>query len=109
MKITLTEWQVADYLKREENAGWSYQGAKALSEYLCNLDEDLGEDTELDIVGIRCDFSEYKNATDAALQYGWEDFKEDDHDDYKDVQSLIWLQDRTTVIDFEGGIIIQDF
>jgi hypothetical protein len=109
MKITLTEWEVADHLKRDDNAGWSYEGAKALSEYLCNLDEELGEDTELDVVAIRCDFSEYKTATEAALQYGWDDFKEDDHEDYKEVRALTWLQDRTQAIEFEGGIIIQDF
>ena len=59
IKTTLSVSQLADELRDDENAGWSYVGAYVLAEYLENLSENLGEDIEADIVAIRCDFSEY--------------------------------------------------
>jgi hypothetical protein len=108
MKKTLSVYEIADALKRDEYAGWSYEGSKALAEYLDQLDEDTGEDTELDVVAIRCDWSEYETATAAAMQYGWEpesDYTEQDSEEW----ALGWLQDHTQVIEFKGGIIIADF
>jgi len=115
MKKTLTEWQVADELKRDEYAGWSYEGAKALAAHLCQIDEELGEDTELDIVGIRCEWSEYASAQDAASRYSWEFPGDEDEidpeelDALKEESALEYLHDRTQVIEFKGGIIIADF
>jgi len=115
MKTTLTEWQVADELKRDECAGWSYEGAKALAAYLCQIDEDSGEDTELDLVCIRCDWSEYACAQDAASRYSWEFSGDEDEiepeelDELKEESALEYLHDRTQVILFKGGLIIADF
>jgi hypothetical protein len=115
MKITLTEWQVSDELKKDENAGWSHEGAKALASYLCQMDEDSGEDTELDVVAIRCDFSEYKSAVEAAENYSWEfdgdaeEIDEDELEEEKEESALQFLQDRTQVIEFDDGIIIAQF
>lgn len=102
MKTTLTEWQVADALKSDEYARWSYEGAKALAEYLCEIDEQSGEDTELDVVAIRCDFSEYKSAQEAASNYSWQFEGEEE-------SPLEYLYYRTQVIEFKGGIIIANF
>lgn len=55
IKTTLSVSQLADRLRDDENASWSYCGAEVLAQYL----EDIGEDIEADIVGIRCDYSEY--------------------------------------------------
>jgi hypothetical protein len=115
MKNTLTTWQIADALKQDENAGWSYEGSKALAEYLDQLDQETGEDTELDVVAIRCDWSECKTAKDAAMQYGWEFEVEDgendegEFDDLIEQKALEYLKDRTQVIEFEGGIIVAQF
>jgi len=59
IKNTLSVCQLADLLRADDNAGWSYCGAGVLAQYLEDLSEDIGEDIEADIVGIRCDFSEY--------------------------------------------------
>jgi hypothetical protein len=115
MKTTLNEWQVADELKRDKNAGWSYNGSKALASYLCQMDEDSGEDTELDVVAIRCEWNEYASAQEAASNYSWEydgdeeEIDPDELDELKEQSALEYLQDRTEVIEFEGGIIIQQF
>jgi hypothetical protein len=58
IKTTLSASQLADRLRADDNAGWSYCGAGVLAQYLEDLSEDIGEDIEADIVAIRCDFSE---------------------------------------------------
>ena len=59
MKETLNTHQVANALFKDENAAWTYAGALALAEYLEQFEDDTGEEMELDVVAIRCDFSEY--------------------------------------------------
>ena len=107
MKQTLTTSQVADMLMQDDNAAWSYAGARALAEYLEQLEEDTGADMDFDRVAIRCEFSEYTTAREAASNYEWcpADFDEDE----KEKSALQFLQDRTTVIEFADGIIIRNF
>ena len=106
MKKTMTTWEIADALKRDEYAGWSYEGAKALAEYLEEYEESCGVELEFDPVAIRCDFSEYENAIDAAKKYGWEDEQGAENDE---AIALEWLEEQTSVICFKGGVIIQNF
>ena len=107
MKQTLTTGQAVDLLATDDNAGWSYAGARALVKYLENLEDDTGEEIEFDLVALRCDFSEYPNAREAAEEYGWE--PEDADSDDAEEAAAGWLGDRTTVITFDGGVIIQQF
>ena len=109
MKKTLSTWEIADALKQDDNAGWSYEGAKAMAEYLEQYEEDAGEEMELDVVAIRCEFTEYATATEAAEEYQDNDYDDDMDDDEKEAAALEFLRDRTTVIEFDGGVIIQDF
>jgi hypothetical protein len=107
MKETLNTYEIADRLFRDENAGWSYAGARALAEF---LDIDENEDAEFDRVSIRCDFSEYASPQKAAEAYGWEsDSHIEDDGQECDADALQWLESRTTIISFDGGIIIHDF
>jgi hypothetical protein len=108
MKETLTTNEIARKLREDENAGWSYAGALALAEYLEQREEDSGEDTEFDRVEIRCEFSEHTSATEAAGDYGWEPVKDND-EDQNETAALGFLHGSTTVIEFDGGVIIQNF
>lgn len=108
MKNTLTISDIADALLEDKNAGWSPSGAVALAEFFDNLDEETGEETELDVVAIRCDFSEYGSAAEAYEQQTGAEPEGDDEEE-KEENALAYLQDKTTVIEFEGGIICQDF
>jgi hypothetical protein len=58
MKQTLNRYQVATALRRDEYARWSADAALALADYYIDLDEDCDTDTELDVVAIRCTWSE---------------------------------------------------
>ena len=122
MKNTLSVYEIADALKQDEHARWSYEGSKALAEYLDQLDQETGEDTELDVVAIRCDWSEYETSKEAAENQGWEssvdpedhknsdgELDEDELEEAIEEEALTWLQDHTQVIEFKGGIIIAQF
>jgi hypothetical protein len=113
MKATLTTSQAAAMLKADTSANWSQSGAYALIEYLEQLEEDTGTEIEFDAVAIRCDYSEYESALQAANEYAYEpnpNLGDDEQsDDDKEADALAWLQDQTQVIEFAGGVIIQNF
>jgi NADH:ubiquinone oxidoreductase subunit E len=96
-------------LKAMGRSNFSYEGAKALMEYLEELSEDTGDNIEYDPIAFCCDYAEYSESEyeSLAAEYS-QDFKDGDGDfdvdDFKD-----WLFDNTTVIQFNGGIIIQAF
>ena len=96
MKQELNTYQVADLLKQDDNANWTYAGSMAIAEFFEELENDTDESIELDVVAIRCEFSEYKN---------FDEVKEN----YSDIKTLEDLHDNTLVIEFDTGLIIQDF
>ena len=97
MKTTVSKSDFRDAFRdynREEN--FTYEGLGALYDYLTELEEDTGEEMELDVIAICCDFSEYGDL-------------EEIQSEYSDIEDLDDLRDHTTVIEFDGGIIIQAF
>jgi hypothetical protein len=113
MKQTLKTSEAADILLRDKNAKWSYAGARALVEYLEELEENIGEELELDCVAIRCDYSEWDSLTDWAGDYFGTDADwrsiigcEDEETDEKIRE---YIQDHGQLIEFEGGVIVSSF
>ena len=82
----------ADY-GRTDN--FSYEGLTALYNYFVQLEEDCDMEIELDVIAICCEYSEYEDLEEIQGQY--------------DIDSLEDLRDHTQVIEFDGGIIIQDY
>jgi hypothetical protein len=118
MKRTLTINDMASELAADENANFSYSGAMALAEWLEEMDEESGEDTEFDSVAIRCDFSECKSLEDWAKDYWggsdqWKgmgiDLDGDEDDDEKDDLIRSFINDHGHLIEFAGGIIVSSF
>jgi len=113
MKLTLTTSAAVELLKVDQYARWSRSGAFALVEHLEQIEEDCGTEIEFDFVAIRCDYSEYESALQAALEQGFEPNtnlgEEEQSEEDKEADALSWLQDQTEVIEFEGGIIIRNF
>ena len=68
---------------RKEN--FTYEGKRALFDYLERLEEDQDEDIELDIIALCCEFSEYKNLAEY-------------QDDYNDCETIEDIENQTTVI-----------
>ena len=103
----LTTREVADALRQDQYGAWTYGGALALAEYVEAMEEDMGQDLELDVVALRCDYTEYNNAIDAVENYDYA--PEGDTEEEMEADALRWLEDHTTVIPFSGGIVIQSF
>tara|TARA_R110000796_G_scaffold38033_3_gene96060 strand:+ start:611 stop:898 length:288 start_codon:yes stop_codon:yes gene_type:complete len=95
MKDTITEYTFVTDMTRE-GYGFSREGARALFEYLESYELDTEAEIEYDPVGLRCEFTEYSDL---------EEIKET-YDAITDLDSLYY---NTMVIEFDGGIIIQDF
>ena len=114
MKLTLTTHAAAELLKLDFNASWSYAGAFAIAEWFEEIEESTGEEINFDVVAIRCDFSEYESALEAVADYHggiakWDDYDKDlDEADLEDT-CLDYLHENTTVIEFDGGVIVQAF
>ena len=83
---------------------FSHAALLALYDYL----EEINPDTELDVVSICCDFSEYSNAVEAAENYGFKldaDATEEQNED----TAMEFLRQKTSVIDFNGGLVVENF
>jgi hypothetical protein len=123
MKTTLNTSDIARALKSDENAAWTWNGAKALAEYLEQLEEETGEEMELDVCAVRCDFSEYANLMEWGMYY----FKDqidgasqlnltigtdgslEEEDEEIDDSIRSHIRDKGTLIEFDGGVIVSCF
>ena len=116
MKKTLTKNQAVDALLEDDNVNWSLEGAEALVEYLEEIEKEIGEEIELDVVALRCDYSELK--LDEVLENyemiekEFEERKKEEEYDEEELKNLIKeiLEDYTVVIEVnKDTVIIQDF
>lgn len=99
---------------------FSYEGFNALYNYLEEYSEDTGEEFEIDVIALCCDFTEYESWEEVYNNYSYsynnesKTFEElEEEGELEDFQE--WVVDRTTVIectDYKDnvvGIIIQCF
>lgn len=97
MKSTVNFSAFCDSFSETYKNNFSYEGKRALFDYLTNYEEETGEEMELDPVAFCCDFTEY-------------DSLEDLNGNYDKHYTLDTLRDETTVIECDNGhIIIQAF
>lgn len=81
MKQTVTEHdfvQAFDDYNRSDN--FSREARFALYDYIIQLEEDIGEEIELDVISICCAFSEYSSL---------EEFNEDYGRDFQDIEEVL--------------------
>lgn len=115
MKITLDAGALARHLLNNEYTNYTPAGADALAEFLYNLDADTGEDTELDVVAIRCEYREFPSLLDWALSYfGGQakvdaEFGDDVAVDARNAAIREYIMGRGVLIEFKGGIIVSEF
>jgi hypothetical protein len=80
---------------------FSHGALCALWTYFEEFESDCGEEIELDVIAICCEWTEYDSALEAAADYSFVGNGQS--------QALRWLEDRTTVIKFDGGILVAAF
>ena len=81
---------------RQDN--FTSDGLQALFDYIEELEQDTGEEVELDVIALCCEYAEYNGLTEF-----WNDY---DQEQYPDIDAI---RDWTQVIEFDGGFIIADF
>ena len=102
MKTTI---QLHDFIHCDAlKDSFSYDGRVALFEYLEQYEEDCGIELNFDPIAIRCDFTEYTDWNDIAQNYTTMADECETED-----KMVEWLHDKTQVICFDTGIILQDF
>ena len=112
MKETVTESRFLDVFRQVRPNQFSRNALVALFDYLDQLEQDLGEETEFDPIALCCDWTEYANPIEAAEAYGWEapEIPEgEERDDTSDRKALEYLQDNTHVVEFDGGVLVLNF
>ena len=77
---------------------FSYAGQEALFDYLEEYEESTGEEVELDVIALCCDYSEYENLEEFQKAYS------------KDYETIEDIEQATTVIRIDDdSFIVQDF
>jgi hypothetical protein len=105
MKIQVTEQMFLDSFRAIRPDTFSREGLRALFQYFEDLESDCGIEIELDVIAICCDFVEYDSLQAIAEDYRIEGYRiEGDEDAIRE-----HLQDRTQVIEFGSGVIIQAY
>ena len=98
MKTTVNFSHFVDAFQvRKDN--FSYDGLRALFDYLESFEEDTGEEMELDVIALCCDFTEYENIAEFQEAYS------------SDYETLEDIRDVAIVIEIEDSeaFIIQNF
>ena len=92
------DWFIKDNSNYKNN--FSYEGRKALFDYLEELEDDTGEKIKFDPIALCCEYSEYEN-----IQEFWNDY---DKEDYPTIDKI---EDNTAVIKIQDSnkFIIQSF
>ena len=84
--------------KRCERDNFSYDGLKALFEYLEEYGDGMGEEVELDVIALCCEYMEYDSLKEYNDDYGTK---------YSEIDAI---QDDTTLIKIDdNSFIIQQY
>ena len=80
------------------NNNFSYEGKRALFDYLEQYEQELNIEIEFDCIGLCCEYTEYKSLTE---------FQKDYSKDYETIEDIM---DVTEVIIIDsGGFIVRQF
>ncbi len=99
MKQTINFSQFCDAFGEDRKNTYTYEGKRALFDYLEQYEEETEKPIELDIIAFCCDYTEYENLKDLQDQA------------YPAIKDMDDLRDNTQVIEIKGTdrFIIQNF
>jgi hypothetical protein len=100
MKKTINFYDFSDAFRKAGRADqFTYEGQRAIFDYLEEYEDSTGEEIELDVVAICCEYMEYENLEEFHNIYDKEDYP-----------NLDKLRDYTQVIEVgEDSFIIAEF
>lgn len=115
MKTTVSAIDFVDAFRRMgRNDQFTNPALRALFDHIEEMESDTGEEYELDVIGLCCDWQEFQTALEAAVEYGFdaggESAKSFGHEsDPDETLALDWLREQTQVVEFDGGVLVMGF
>lgn len=104
MKTTVSAIDFIDAFGRMgRNDQFSPAALRALFDHIEEMEQDTGEECQLDVIALCCEWQEFKTALEAAVEYGFDAGESDDE------EALDWLRDQTQVVEFDGGVLVIGF
>ena len=98
MKQSVNMYDFERAFKRCERDNFSYDGLKALFEYLEEYEDSTGEEVELDVIALCCEYAEYDSLSEYNDDYGTK---------YSEIDAI---QNDTTLIKIDdNSFIIQQY
>ena len=99
MKQNIGFCQFCDRFKdMNRDNSFTYEGKKALFDYLEQYEEETGTEIELDVIALCCEYSEYKDL---------KEFQQDYSDEYESIEDI---EEKTQVIKInDESFMIQQF
>ena len=95
MKQSVNMYDFERAFKNFERDNFSYDGLKALFEYLEEYEDSTGEEVELDVIALCCEYAEYDSLKEYNDDYGT---KYDEIDLIQDDTMLIKIDDNSFII-----------
>ena len=95
---TINEYQFTDAFNKIRPDNFTYRGLIALYNYFEQYEEDTGEQIELDVIALCCEYNEYEDLAE---------FQEDYSEDYESIED-IERETQVIMID-DDAFIIQAF
>lgn len=109
MKTTVSRYSFCNAFREVRPGNFSYEGLNVLWDYLEQLEEDMGEEMELDVIAICCDYSE---ETPKAIAENYSIDISDCGDDENEIMASVreWLEDEGAFVGAtsEGTIIYRN-
>ena len=98
MKQTINEFDFLQAFKQCRPDNFSRAGLIALYDYLEQYEDDTGEEIELDVIALCCEYAEYDSLAEFQADYS------------EDYQTIVDIESDTTVIMIDDdSFIIQQF
>jgi len=97
MKQTVSHNNFIDAFRAMDRVNnFGFDGLTALFKHLEEYEEETNEEIEFDVISLCCDYTQYDSLEDCLAEYD-------------NIDTLEELQNHTTVIEYDGGVIIQAF
>ena len=99
MKQNVSEYDFIDAFMKIRPDNFSRNGLQCLYDYLIEFEDGTGEEIELDVIALCCDFTEYESLDDCNEQTGYA---------YRDIDEV--AADSVVITEYDGDrFIAQDF
>lgn len=109
MKQTIGWGQFSEaFARMDRKDQFSYEALELIYDYLTELEDSTGEEVELDVIAICCEYSE-ESAESIAELYGIELDSEDEEDQLQQVKDFIETESILVGVTDSGSIVYQQF